>query len=385
MKQKVISVFKDLYKSEPSVFRSPGRINIIGEHTDYNAGFVLPAAINKEMYFAIAPNTCNSFRFYAYDLQESSEISSSDIQIQTLKTWTNYLLGVVAQIKKRGISIPTVDVVIGSTIPVGAGISSSAAMECGFLFALNSLFSFQFSTIEMVQMAQMAEHEYAGVKCGIMDQFAVMHGKENHVIKLDCRSLEFSYSPLQLNDYTILLCDTAVKHSLASSEYNLRRAECEKGVSVISQHYNNNNINSLRDVSLEQLNHCAHLLSTLTIDRCSYVIEENIRLEKTCKAMDSNDLKTVGEMIFASHEGLKNKYEVSCKELDVLVDIARSTSGVLGARMMGGGFGGCTINIVHNDIVADFKQRVQKEYYLAYNKPENIIEVAICNGTCKCE
>jgi len=379
MIQEVVSKFKDLYKSQPSVFRSPARINIIGEHTDYNAGFVLPAAINKEMYFAVAPNNVKAFRFFAFDLNESAEIHCSQIEIQTSKTWTNYLLGVVAQLIKKGIEISGVDVVVGGTIPIGAGVSSSAAMECGFLFALNTLFSLNLSTWDMAKMAQMAEHEFAGVKCGIMDQFAVMFGKKNQVMKLDCRSLEFSYSPFQLDDYSILLCDTAVKHTLASSEYNLRRTECEKGVAEVAKHFPN--IHSLRDVSLNQLNHCASQLSALTINRCSYVIEENIRLEKTCEAMQSNDLETVGKMIYASHEGLSKKYEVSCKELDILVDIARNTQGVLGARMMGGGFGGCTINIVHKESVANFKQRVQKEYYLAHNKPENIIAVAITEGT----
>src|ERR1035437_1929179 len=300
MVQDIIKTFQDLYKSKPTVFRSPARINIIGEHTDYNAGFVLPAAINKEMYFAVAPNTANSFRFFAYDLKESADIACSHVAIQKTKTWTNYLLGIIAQLQKRGIEVSGVDVVVGGTIPIGAGVSSSAAMECGFLFALNHLFSYELSTIEMVKMAQMAEHEYAGVKCGIMDQFAVMFGKNDQVMKLDCRSLEYSYSPFQLADYSILLCDSAVKHSLASSEYNLRRAECEKGVAVVAQHYPN--ICSLRDVSLDQLHYCSNLLSPLTMQRCEYVIEENIRLEKTCAAMQIADLETVGKMIYASHE-----------------------------------------------------------------------------------
>jgi len=379
MIQEIVSSFKDLYTTTPLVFRSPARINIIGEHTDYNGGFVLPAAINKEMYVAVAHNNIHAFRCYAYDLHESAHIACSQVEVQHTKTWTNYLLGVVAQLKQKGIVIDGVDVVVGGTIPIGAGVSSSAAMECGFLFALNSLFSLNLSTIEMVKMAQMAEHEFAGVKCGIMDQFAVMFGKKDQVIKLDCRSLEYSYSPLLLNDYSILLCDTGVKHALASSEYNIRRAECEEGTRVVAQHFPN--ISLLRDVSLEQLNSCAGELSEETIRRCSYVIEENIRLETTCKAVQNNDYKTLGEMIFASHEGLKHKYNVSCKELDSLVDIAHSTQGVLGARMMGGGFGGCTINIVHKDSVADFKQRVQKEYYHALNKPKNIMEVAIAEGT----
>jgi len=379
MIQEVTSGFKELFKSKPELFRSPARINIIGEHTDYNAGFVLPAAINKEMYFAVAPNTLNTFRFHAFDLNESVEIPCSKVAKQPTKLWSNYLLGVVAQIQKRNIDVTGVDVVFGGTIPIGAGVSSSAALECGFLYALNSLFSFNFSTIEMVKMAQLAEHEYAGVKCGIMDQFAVMFGKQNQVIKLDCRSLEYSYSPFQLSNYSIILCDTGVKHTLASSEYNLRRAECERGVSIVSKRHPN--ISSLRDISLDQLYDCSDMLSPLTLSRCSYVIEENNRLERTCTALQNNDLETVGKMIYASHEGLQKKYEVSCKELDLLVDLSQKVQGVLGARMMGGGFGGCTINIVQKDAVTNFKNLVRNEYYAKYNKQENIIEVAITQGT----
>lgn len=375
----IFTIFQDLYKSQPRLFRSPGRINIIGEHTDYNNGFVLPAAINKEMYFAVAPNSTGTFRMFAYDLNEKAEIRTSDVTVQTNKTWTNYLLGVIDQLAKRGIRVGGVDVVVGGTIPIGAGVSSSAAMECGFLFALNNIFSLGLETMEMVKMAQMAEHEFAGVKCGIMDQFAVMFGKKDAVMRLDCRSLDFEYKNLKLDNYSILLCDTGVKHSLASSEYNKRRQECEKGVSVVSQHFQG--INSLRDVSTEQLQHCSGELSQRTFDQCSYVIEENIRLNNACIALENNDLKTLGQMMYASHEGLKTKYKVSCPELDTLVEIACSTEGVIGARMMGGGFGGCTINIVHKDALENFEAKVRERYYLPTGKPENIIKVAISDGT----
>jgi galactokinase len=375
----ILTTFQGLYKCQPRLFRSPGRINIIGEHTDYNNGFVLPAAINKEMYFAVAPNTTSSFRMFAYDLNEKTEISTSEVAIQKSKTWSNYLLGVVDQLAKRGVSIGGVDVVVGGTIPIGAGVSSSAAMECGFLFSLNSVFSLGLGTMEMVKMAQMAEHEFAGVKCGIMDQFAVMFGKKDAVMRLDCRSLDFDYESLKLDNYSILLCDTGVKHSLASSEYNNRRLECERGVSVVAKHFTG--ISSLRDVSLEQLQYCSGELSKRTFDQCSYVIEENIRLNNACKALENNDLKTLGQMIYASHEGLKTKYEVSCPELDTLVEIARSTEGVIGSRMMGGGFGGCTINILHNDALENFEEKIRNGYYLPTGKPENIIKVAISDGT----
>lgn len=379
MVQDIISRFKSLYGSNPSVFRSPGRINIIGEHTDYNEGFVLPAAIDRELYFAAAHNSLNKFRFFAYDLDSSTEISCDHIDIQKKEIWSNYLLGVVAQLGKKGIKVSGLDVVVGGNIPIGAGLSSSAAMECGFIFAIDKLFSLGMSTIEMVKMAQMAEHEFAGVKCGIMDQFTVMNGKADRVIKLDCRSLDFSYEPLELGDYRILLCNTEVKHNLASSEYNIRRQECEQGVKIVAGQFPG--ILSLRDVSIEQLESCRDQLPGKIYNRCSFVIEENIRLEQTCLALEQNDLQKAGKMIFGSHDGLKNKYEVSCPELDQLTDIAASTEGILGARMMGGGFGGCTINIIHRDATVQFKDRVIKEYYLKNNLPPSIFEVAIREGT----
>lgn len=377
MLQQIQTVFLEKFKNKPYLFRSPGRINIIGEHTDYNEGFVLPAAIDKELYFAVAPNGVGAFRFFASNLNEFAEVSK--IEIQKEKTWSNYLLGVVAQLEKKGIKVPEVDVVVGGTIPIGMGISSSAAMECGFLFALNSIFSFGLSTLEMVKMSQMAEHEFNGVKCGIMDQFAVMFGKKDNVIKIDCRSLDFQYFPLKLGDYHILLCNSLVKHSLASSEYNVRRQECEQGVNILSQNFPG--IHSLRDVGMDQIEKCASQMPQKVLDRCTYVVGENIRLEKACSAMIANDIQTVGEMMYITHDGLSRLYEVSCKELDLLVQIAHSQQGVAGARVMGGGFGGCTINLVHKDMVAEFKEKIRKEYYHKLGKKENFMDVEICEGT----
>ncbi|MGE5357233.1 MAG: galactokinase [Deltaproteobacteria bacterium] len=379
MIKEILKTFKDLYGSNPSVFRSPGRINIIGEHTDYNQGFVLPAAIDKELYFAVAHNSLNKFRFFAYDLNSTAEIPCDMIEIQKKETWSNYLLGVVSQLSQKGIKVSGLDVVVGGNIPIGAGLSSSAAMECGFIYAVDKLFSLGMSNIEMVKLAQNAEHEFAGVKCGIMDQFTVMHGKADRVIKLDCRSLDFSYEPLDLGDYHILLCNTEVKHNLASSEYNIRRQECEQGVEIVSGHFPG--IHSLRDVTMEQLESCRDQLTGKVFNRCSFVIEENTRLEQTCLALEQNDLQKAGKMIFGSHDGLKNKYNVSCKELDQLVEIAASTEGILGARMMGGGFGGCTINIIHKDAIPRFRERVLREYYNFNNIPHSIYEVSISEGT----
>lgn len=379
--QNIISKFKILYKSEPSVFRAPGRINIIGEHTDYNNGFVLPTAINKEMYFAIAPNTDQKIRLFAYDLDERLEISLSDISIQKKYTWANYLLGVIHQLQKNDISIQGVDVVFGGTIPVGAGISSSAAIECGFLYALNGLFELKLDDLTITKFAQKAEHEYAGVNCGIMDQFAVVFSKEDTVIRLDCKTLEYEYVPLSLHDYKIILCNSNVSHNLASSEYNVRRNQCNVGVEFISQKYAS--VTSLRDVTLAMLEECKTLLTNVVYDRCLYVVEENNRVLAMCEALQKSDYAKIGELLYQSHEGLQYLYEVSCKELDELVAIARTVPGVLGARMMGGGFGGCTLQIVHNSGVDKFVATIQKEYYLKHNKQENIIIAELTKGVSK--
>lgn len=379
MISEITSKFIDLFNSKPLLFRSPGRINIIGEHTDYNEGFVLPAAIDKEMVFAIYPNNLKTLRAFAFDLEKFAEIPIPNIQRQTDNLWVNYLGGIIDQLRKKNISIEGIDVVVGGNIPIGAGMSSSAAMECGFIYALNSIFSLDLKTIEMVKMAQMAEHEFAGVKCGIMDQFAVMHGKEKMVMKLDCRSLDFRYEPLDLKDHTILLCDTKVKHNLASSEYNIRRQECEEGVQIVAKKFPD--VKSLRDISLEQLEVCKNDLNTTVYSRCKYVIEENLRLDTTCIALEKDELEIVGKILYGSHSGLKNLYSVSCPELDQLVEIAQKTEGVAGARMMGGGFGGCTINILHKDSIADFKNKVNELYYRKKGISESFYEVGIREGT----
>ena len=274
MIQELRAKFIDLYSVTPRMFRSPGRINIIGEHTDYNDGFVLPAAIDKEIVFAVAPNTTGTFRFYAADLNDFGEFP--DVVPQTDKKWANYLLGVVAQMQKKGFSVPSVDVVFGGNVPLGAGLSSSAALECGFAYALNAIFDFGISTIDLVKMSQLTEHEFVGLRCGIMDQFAVLFGKKDSVVRLDCRSLEYQHFPFILNDYVIVLCNSNVKHELASSEYNVRRHEGEEGVRVLSSHYPE--IHSLRDATLEQLECCKSELSEKSYMRCKYVIEENQRV-----------------------------------------------------------------------------------------------------------
>jgi galactokinase len=257
-------------------------------------------------------------------------------------------------------------------------MSSSAAIEVGMAFAINHLFGYNYSKLELVKFAQMAEHEYAGVKCGIMDQFASMYGKANHVIKLDCRSLEYQYFPLDTTNHLLVLVNTGVKHSLASSEYNKRRQECENGVALLKKYVPA--VNSLRDVNLELIESHKNEFNPVTYNRCSYVIEENIRLEKACNALEQGNFEEFGKMMFGSHYGLKNKYEVSCPELDILVELAKSIDGVLGARMMGGGFGGCTINLVKKEAVATFEKAILNGYKTPEGKQPQIIKVVIEDG-----
>jgi galactokinase len=378
MQEKIKNKFRQLYGHDPYLFCAPGRINIIGEHTDYNEGFVLPAAIDKAMYFAVSPNNTGRHRIFALNLNRKAEFDTDKINIQTTDTWSNYLLGVIAQLKKKAINTPGLDVVFGGEIPTGAGLSSSAALTCGFMFAINSIYQLDLSNQEMAMAAQMAEHEYAGVKCGIMDQFAVLYGQAGHAIKLDCRSLGFVYIPAKAEEYSFILCNSGVKHKLAASEYNTRRKECEQGVNILSQYFEG--IRTLRDASHDQLKKCADSLPGNIYKRCTYVIDENIRVLRACEAMEGNDIAELGKLMFATHGGLKDMYEVSCEELDQLVDIAGNCEGVAGARMMGGGFGGCTINLVKNDAVSRFINKVSDEYYKMKNTKSEIFKVAIGDG-----
>ena len=347
------------------IIRSPGRINLIGEHTDYNNGFVLPAAINKAVYVAIEKNTGNNIFLHSVDFNESIEVVLADIK-PIPGHWCTYILGVVNQLVQRGYSINGFKLAIYGDVPLGAGLSSSAAVECATVFALNELFELDIERIELVKIAQMAEHEYAGVKCGIMDQFASMYGKKDRVIRLDCRSLEYEYFPVDLEGYKIILLDSQVKHSLASTEYNVRRGQCEAGVDLIRKKFPE--VESLRDVSLNMIEDCL-VQDEIIAKRCRYVVEENIRLQEGCNDLQNGNIKEFGKKMFSTHKGLSKQYEVSCKELDFLIEAVRDMPEVIGARMMGGGFGGCTINIVEeekineviNSVTDKYRHRVQKD------------------------
>lgn len=377
MNEQIKNKFREIFGCEPQMFRAPGRVNLIGEHTDYNCGFVLPAAVDKMIVFAVKPNNVNKFRFYANDLGESFETSVDNIA-KSDTAWANYLLGVVAQFVADGHQVPAFDCVFGGNVPLGAGMSSSAAIEVGMAFAINEMFGLGISRLKMTKFAQMAEHEYAGVNCGIMDQFASMHGKAGHVVRLDCRSLDFEYFPLDMTNYRLVLVNTGVKHELASSEYNKRRAECEAGVKILQKYYSG--VSSLRDATMAMLDAHSNEFGDVVYRRCSYIVEENDRLIDGCKALADNDFAAFGQFMYGSHEGLSRKYEVSCPELDKLVAIARTVLGVLGSRMMGGGFGGCTISLVEKLKVADFECAIKAGYKTPDGSEPDIYEVVIGDG-----
>lgn len=349
-----------------TVVQSPGRINLIGEHTDYNGGFVLPAAIDKAAYLAINPRTDRKICLYSNDFNDTYFTSVDAIDKSKKSSWPNYILGVVDQFKIAGAEINGFDAALTSEVPLGAGLSSSAAVECAVAIALNEISEAGFDKFQLAKMSQRAENEFVGVNCGIMDQFASLFGIQDHVIRLDCRSLEYEYVPFSMDGFKIVLFDTNVKHSLASSEYNVRRKQCETGVSLIAKHHHE--VKSLRDVTFEMLDNDVLPTDALIYKRCKYVLEENERVLSACKNLKAGDMKSFGEKMFASHDGLSRQYEVSCKELDFLVDCVRNNPGVIGARMMGGGFGGCTINLVKEDAVEDLIEQTASSYKKSMGK-----------------
>jgi len=371
--------FKEIFGYSPDVTaKSPGRINIIGEHTDYNEGFVLPAAIDKYTFASVTSRKDDEINLYAELFDEKISFKLSEIKPLPNSSWANYILGVVHYIQDKGHKLSGFDMYVDGDVPFGAGVSSSASLECAVAIALNETFSLGISDWELAKIAQSAEHTFAGVKCGIMDQFASIFSQENKVAKLDCRSLDFEYFPLELGDYTLLLLNTNVKHSLASSAYNDRRASCEKSVEIIKKYHPK--INSLRDVSVEMLDEYIKKDFPDLYQKASFVCRENLRVENTCKALIKGDLKTVGELIYQSHEGLSVDYEVSCEELDFLVTEVRQFPEILGARMMGGGFGGCTINLVKKSFVPNLVDKIKPKYESKFNLELTTIEVVPSRG-----
>ncbi len=370
---------KKFIKSNSVVVRSPGRINLIGEHTDYNEGYVLPAAIDKAVYIVITPVNGKNIVLHSIDMNESYTTTTDELKKSTTKTWTNFMLGVVDQFQKAGIKVQGFEAALIGDIPIGAGLSSSAAVECAMAFALNEVNNAGLDKLTMVKMAQNAEQYFVGLMCGIMDMFASTFGKKDHVIKLDCRSLDYEYKPLNLGSYKILLLNTNVKHSLASSAYNTRRQECEQGVAWVKEHYPE--VHSLRDVTIAMLNDCVLPKNSLVYKRCRFITEEIERLLSGCIDLDNDNLKAFGKKMFRTHEGLSKEYEVSCEELDFLVDAVKDNASIVGARMMGGGFGGCTINIIEEAAIEKLVSELKPVYQKTFDKELTHYIASIEDGT----
>ncbi|MEO0580869.1 MAG: galactokinase [Bacteroidota bacterium] len=361
----IAQLFRDRFGGEPLQVFAPGRINLIGEHTDYHEGFVLPASIDLGMTFAMKANDTSQIRLYAGDLHEAFE-TLLPVTEPSEVSWANYILGVVAQFQEKGMEIGGFDCVFGGNLPIGAGLSSSAALESGVGLGLTQIFGWEVDRKTLALMGQKAEHTYVRVMCGIMDQFSSLMGKEGHVFKLDCRSLDYTYLPFPVEKYDILLVNSMVKHDLADSGYNERRQDSESGLAIIQQKYPE--VQMLRDATLDQVMDEGLDLSPVTRKRCRYVVEENIRVDAFAEALQTGNYEALGAQMYASHAGLQHDYEVSCFELDYLVALSRRESSILGARMMGGGFGGCTINIVEKGKTDSFIDRWQNVYEEKYQK-----------------
>ena len=365
-------------KEKTIVAQSPGRINIIGEHTDYNQGFVLPAAIDKKTVFHLQKNaTDDSVHVTANNVNEQFYFDLNSFKPVT-NGWQNYVMGVVHELQKLGANLSGFNARFAGDVPIGSGMSSSASLECSLAIGLNELFNLGFDKWQLIKAAQMAEHHFVNTKCGIMDQFASIMGKKNKVMLLDCQSLAFEYFPFDLGAYQILLLNTNVSHTLSSSAYNNRIEECESGVSLISKQFPE--VKSLRDVTRSALEQCSPALPDKIFKRCQHVVTENIRVKEATKALLGKDFRKLGKLIYESHDSLQHNYEVSCPELDYLVQYTRDKDYVLGSRMMGGGFGGCTINIVEKKWVNNFIEQTARSYRNHFGFDLSPYEVSIENG-----
>lgn len=359
---------------------SPGRINLIGEHTDYNNGFVFPAAIDRQIVFSIRKNGSPSeCRVFSSDFGKWMRFDLNSIEPGG-EEWENYILGVVFGIQQTGGRLSGFDCIVKSDLPIGAGLSSSAAMECGLAFGLNRLFDLRLSRIEMALLCQRAEQTYVGTQCGIMDQYASLMGQKDKALLLDCQTISHELVPVELHPFQLLLLNTKVSHNLASGEYNKRRGDCFAGVELLNRKAGMA-LRTLRDLSLEELEKNQSILPPRIFQRCNYVLKENERVLQARKALEVADLKRFGQLLYLSHDGLQHEYEVSCPELDFLVDFSRADPHVLGSRMMGGGFGGCTLNLVHEDHMQSYADQVSSAYFESFDIKLEAIPVHPAQGT----
>ena len=382
-KETVRSEFKKHFEGEEGlVYASPGRINLIGEHTDYNGGFVFPGAIDKGIIAEIKPNGTNKVRAYAIDLNDSVEFGLNEADLPE-KGWAKFLFGVCREMIKRGVEIKGFDTALSGDVPLGAGMSSSAAIESTYAFALNDLFAEgKIDKFELAKIGQSTEHNYVGVNCGIMDQFASIFGKAGHLIRLDTRSLEYKYFPFDPKGYKVVLLDSVVKHELASSAYNDRRKSCENAVAVIQKKHPH--VEFLRDCTMEMLNEAREEIGEEDYMRAEYVIEEIQRVLDVSDALELGDYETVGKKMYETHYGLSKLYEVSCEELDFLNDCAKKC-GVTGSRLMGGGFGGCTINLVKEELYDNFIETTVEAFKKEYGRNPKVYDVVISDGARRLE
>lgn len=374
IKKHLTTVYKNRFDKDPITIFSPGRINLIGEHTDYNNGFVFPAAIDKGIYCVIEKADKNISTITALDVKDEFTFNVNSITKQPSVSWRNYVLGVVSEIQKKGKSIENFNLIFCGDIPSGAGLSSSAALENSVVFGLNTLFDLGFTKQEMIFISQKAEHNFVGVNCGIMDQFASMFGEENTALLLDCKDLNYNRVKLNFKDVEIFLINTNVKHSLANSAYNERRKVCENIAQLL-------NIKSLREAKYENLLKIKDQISEENYQKALFVIEENKRVLEAKTAILNNDINALGKLLYASHKGLSNQYKVSCNELDFLVNKAIESKSVIGSRMMGGGFGGCTINLIKSSEKEHFISTIEQQYFKNFNKQCSVYEVKLSNGT----
>ena len=377
MKEQIKEIFSSRFNEKPAVYASAGRINLIGEHTDYNGGFVFPGAIDKVIMAAIAPNNTDKVRVFSIDIDDYAEFGLNE-EDAPAQSWARYIFGVCREIVKRGGTVEGFDAVFAGNVPLGAGLSSSAALESCFAYALNDLFNDNsIDKFELARIGQSTEHNYCGVNCGIMDQFASVMGQKGKLMRLDCRSMEFEYFPFNPEDYELVLIDSRVKHELADSPYNKRRASCERVAKRLG-------LETLRDATMPMLKSIRTDISAEDYFRAKFVIEEKDRVLAVCDALNAGDYETVGRKMYETHRGLSDDYEVSCEELDFLNDIA-AECGVAGSRIMGGGFGGCTINLVKKDLRDSFVAEACSRFKEKYGHEPKVYPVVISDGAHKVE
>lgn len=375
---RVSGEFAKRFSGEPRLFRAPGRVNLIGEHTDYNEGFVLPFAIDRETIAAAAPRADDQVNVYAVDVDESATFRLSAPPVRLRRNWLDYVEGTLRSLAERSPGSRGIDLAFSSTVPIGGGLSSSAALEVAVGRAFLSVNNLEVSAKDLAFAAQRAEHEYVGIRSGIMDQFTSVFGRAGSAMLLDCRSLEIQHVPLAFSDAMIVVCDSRVKHELASSEYNTRRRECELGVELLRAELSE--IKSLRDVTSADLDKYGGDLPENVRRRCRHVVDENARTLKAAEECERGNLKLVGELMAASHVSLRDDYEVSSPELDLLVETAMAMDGVFGSRMTGGGFGGCTVSILRREAFEMFRKRIINRYKTTFGVPPAVFELQATNG-----